>query len=117
MKDKRKSAGLRTAPPLCSAFDEDGERMPTEYEAIAVASALIEHYEPTPELAGSDFDKGMQALQRLMGRRPTLALCGGALATYAAGHGWPILAFLIPSRMSAVSLAACCRPVVRIPKR
>jgi hypothetical protein len=55
---------------FCSAFDEDGERMPTEHEAIAVASALIVHYEPMPGLAGSDFDKGMQALQRLMGRRP-----------------------------------------------
>jgi hypothetical protein len=48
--------------------------MPTEHEAIAVASALIEHYEPTPGLAGSDFDKGMQALQRLMGRRPNKQL-------------------------------------------
>ena len=65
----RKRAAGRSAP-ACSAFDEDGEPMPNEHEAIAVASALIEHYEPTPGLAGSDFDKGMQALQRLMGRRP-----------------------------------------------
>lgn len=61
-------ASRRAAPP-CSAFDEDGEPMPTEHEAIAVASALIDHYEQTPGLAGSDFDKAMQALQRLMGRR------------------------------------------------
>lgn len=71
---KRKRGGQWYAPPACSAFDEDGERMPTEHEAIAVASALIEHYEPTPDLAGSDFDKGMQALQRLMGRRPNARL-------------------------------------------
>ncbi|MFA5187308.1 MAG: hypothetical protein WC551_12590 [Patescibacteria group bacterium] len=55
---------------MTPCFDEDGERMPTEHEAIAVASALIDHYEPPPGLAGSDFDKGMQALQRLMGRKP-----------------------------------------------
>ena len=73
-KTKRQRAAGSSAP-ACSAFDEDGERMPTEHEAIAVASALIEHYEPTPGLAGSDFDKGMQALQRLMGRRPNPCTC------------------------------------------
>ena len=68
--DPAPARAARRSEAACSAFDEDGERMPTEHEAIAVASALIEHYEPTPDLAGSDFDKGMQALQRLMGRRP-----------------------------------------------
>jgi hypothetical protein len=77
--NKRTRASRRAAPP-CSAFDEDGEPMPTEHEAIAVASALIEHYEPTPDLAGSDFDKGMQALQRLMGRRPNKEISGGTSA-------------------------------------
>lgn len=65
----------RRSAPHGSAFDEDGEPMPTERDAISVASALIEHYEPTPGLAGSDFDKGMQALQRLMGRRPNIPIC------------------------------------------
>ena len=74
---KKPSRASRRAAPPCSAFDEDGEPMPTEHDAIAVASALIEHYEPTPDLAGSDFDKGMQALQRLMGRRPNAHLSGG----------------------------------------
>ena len=68
-RDKRQRASRRTAPP-CSAFDGDGEPIPTEHEAIAAASALIEHYEPASGLAGSDFDKGMRALQRLIGRRP-----------------------------------------------
>jgi len=73
-KTKKPLLVSRRAAPIRSAFDEDGESMPTEQEAIAVASALIEHYEPTPGLAGSDFDKGMQALQRLLGRRPIVPL-------------------------------------------
>ncbi len=50
-------------------YDEDGEPIPTEREAIITAAALIKHYKPTPELAGSDFDKGMQIMQNLYGIR------------------------------------------------
>jgi len=51
------------------AFDEDGEPMPNEREAISVARALIKNYKPTND-PKSDFDKGMRAIQMLTKRVP-----------------------------------------------
>jgi len=47
------------------AFDEDGEQMPTEQEALNAASSLIQGDFP----GGSDFDKGMRILQQELKKR------------------------------------------------
>ena len=56
---------------LVGQFQHGEDDEPNERDAIRTAIALITHYRPTHGLKGSDFDKGMKALQNAFkNRRP-----------------------------------------------